>query len=126
MKITTKSVYALKAMLAMAESNQLTSIMMITDELNISQKYLEQIFRKLKLAGIIKSSRGKNGGYEFNRDIHHISVYDIIYTLEDDEKEKLDILQPMEETLTLFLKRISIYDLYQKYESYELMQDYII
>lgn len=48
----------------------------------ISAKYLEQLLIPLKGAGLVKSVRGARGGYMLARDSEHISLYDIVRSLE--------------------------------------------
>ena len=46
--------------------------------------YLEQLFRKLRIAGLVKSSRGRNGGYVLAMDASLISVKDVMFAVEED------------------------------------------
>lgn len=84
--ISTKSRYGLRALCQLASSKENTpiSISEIAKSQNLSEKYLEQLFYKLKHQNIIKSVRGKNGGYILARDAKDISVKDIILCLEED------------------------------------------
>ncbi len=50
---------------------------------NISVKYLEQLVRKLKQAGMIKSQRGPYGGHALAKPASAITVGDIVRTLEE-------------------------------------------
>ncbi len=66
MRLSTKGVYALEATLLLslkATGGKLLSIREIADETGLSDRYLEQIFTKLRKSGIVISSRGKQGGY---------------------------------------------------------------
>jgi Rrf2 family iron-sulfur cluster assembly transcriptional regulator len=65
MRITTKGRYALRALvnLAMAGTDRPIPIKVIAEEESISPEFLEQIFFKLKKAGIINSVRGPGGGF---------------------------------------------------------------
>ena len=60
MKLTTKSRYAINALaeLFIYSSDNPVRLKDISDKQNIELTYLEQIFRKLRLAGIVKSIRG--------------------------------------------------------------------
>ncbi|MFP4115551.1 MAG: RrF2 family transcriptional regulator [Spirochaetota bacterium] len=79
MRVTTKGRYALRAItnLAMAGSDRPVPIKRIAGEEEISPEFLEQIFFKLKKAGIISSVRGPGGGFVLERDPAEISVKDI-------------------------------------------------
>ena len=81
MKISSKTRYALRAVLELGETSdkgQRVYLKTIAKTEDISIKYLESIFNKLKKAGILESSKGVNGGYSLARDFSEISIYDII------------------------------------------------
>ena len=81
MRFTTRGRYALRASIAlaqMAKDDQMITLNAISDAENISQVFLEQIFFKLKKAGIVKSARGPTGGFSFNRPIDSITVKEIM------------------------------------------------
>lgn len=82
--ISTKSIYGLKSLLYLAEYHQKGILQMkeIAARQNIPQKYLEQIFNLLGKANIIRSVRGKNGGYTLSGDPAGITVKTIILLLE--------------------------------------------
>lgn len=84
MKLSTKGRYGLKAMLELALNydNGPVSIKHISERQNISERYLEQIFSKLKKSGLIKSIRGAQGGYVLAKHPEEISVGDILRVLE--------------------------------------------
>ena len=91
MIITTKARYALQAMvyIALKETNEPVSIGEISDNENISNKYLEQLFRKMKSKKLIKSTRGVRGGYTLAKSPSRISVYDIIIAVERPDNRSL-------------------------------------
>jgi Rrf2 family transcriptional regulator, iron-sulfur cluster assembly transcription factor len=80
MRITTKGRYGLRAVinLAMANHSRPISIGAIAGEENVSSEFLEQIFFKLKKAGLIRSVRGPGGGFVLNRKPSEISVQHIL------------------------------------------------
>ena len=79
MRVTTKGRYALRAItnLALVGSDRPVPIKQIAGEEEISPEFLEQIFFKLKKAGIVSSVRGPGGGFILERDPAEISVKDI-------------------------------------------------
>ena len=82
MRITTKGRYALRASIAlakMAKENKFVSINAISKAEDISPVFLEQIFFKLKKAGIVKSVRGPAGGFAFTRPLDSLTVKEIMY-----------------------------------------------
>lgn len=82
--ISSKTRYGIAALLALAESygSGLLQIKDIASRCNIPHQYLEQIFNRLGKAGIIKSTRGKNGGYELASAPQRVTVLDIVNSLE--------------------------------------------
>ena len=101
LSISTKSKYGLRAVLALAENEGqgLLQIREIARLKNIPRQYLEQIFNQLGKAGVIRSVRGKNGGYELARNSREILASEIIVILEggikfvsdqDDRDEVID------------------------------------
>ena len=55
--------------------------------LSVSDSYLKKILRKMVLADIIRSSPGKDGGFQLARSLEEISVFDIYAALEGAECE---------------------------------------
>jgi Rrf2 family iron-sulfur cluster assembly transcriptional regulator len=81
MRITTKGRYALRAVLALAASGdhgKPVSIKSISEKEDISAEFLEQIFFRLRKAGVIGSVRGPGGGFYFMRPLEEISLLDIL------------------------------------------------
>lgn len=85
MKISTKGRYGLRALVEIALSGEeAVSISSISERQSISVSYLEQLLAKLRKAGLIKSIRGAQGGYQLNRNPEQISVGDVLRALEGD------------------------------------------
>ncbi len=85
MRITTKGRYALRAItnLAATYNGKPRPIKRIAADEDISPEFLEQIFFKLKKAGIINSVRGPGGGFLLDRDPSMISVKDIFLAVDE-------------------------------------------
>ena len=79
-----KSRYGLLATLTLAEhyGQGLLQIKDISRQQNIPLQYLGQIFNLLVKADIIKSVRGKNGGYQLSRTPLIITALEILEILE--------------------------------------------
>ena len=79
MRVTTKGRYALRAItnLALAGSDRPVPIKVIAGDEGISPEFLEQIFFRLKKAGIINSVRGPGGGFTLERNPADITVKEI-------------------------------------------------
>jgi Rrf2 family protein len=84
MKLSTKGRYGVKAMLDLALHNSegQISLKSIAERQNISENYLEQLFASLRKAGLVKSIRGAQGGYNLSNEPKNISVGDILRALE--------------------------------------------
>ncbi len=86
MRLSTKSRYGVRALFDIAynSGNLPAQIQDISRRQDISPRYLEQIFQKLKKKGILKSKRGPQGGYYLARRPEEITVSDIIQATEGD------------------------------------------
>ncbi len=84
MKFSTKSRYALRLMLdlAVAGGDDYVSLKDVSERQNISVKYLEQIAPHLVRAGLLKSSRGSQGGYKLAKDASRCTPGDVIRAIE--------------------------------------------
>ena len=80
MKISHRGLYALKALLHLAEAYEggLVKIHEIADEESIPEKFLEGILVTLKNARIVASERGREGGYRLRRPPGEILVGDVV------------------------------------------------
>ena len=84
--ISSKSRYGIGALLALAEfyNSGLLQIKDIASRCNIPHQYLEQIFNQLGKTGLIKSTRGKKGGYKLAKPPEQVTVLQIVNALEGD------------------------------------------
>lgn len=85
MKLTTKGRYAVTAMLDLAFHGEKKPVTLtdIAKRQNISLSYLEQLFSRLRRAGMVEGVRGPGGGYQLSRDARDISVADIICAVDE-------------------------------------------
>ena len=88
MILTNKAKYATIAVIDMFEAGfkEPVSLSSIAHRQNISIAFLEQIFRALKKAEIVKSVRGSTGGYVFNREPQDIKISDVILAVGENVK----------------------------------------
>ena len=80
MRLTTKGRYGVRAVLNLATQNKSRpiSISQISKEEELSPEFLEQIFFKLKKAGVIRSVRGPKGGFVLNWKPSEITIKAIL------------------------------------------------
>jgi len=86
MRLSTRSRYGMRLMLALAESNKKSPVYLkdIANSEEISEKYLSQLIVPLKASGLITTFRGVHGGYLLNKPASEISLLSIIEPLEGD------------------------------------------
>ena len=86
MRLTTKGRFAVTAMidLALNAQNNAVKLNSISERQQISLSYLEQLFSKLRRAGVVESIRGPGGGYILGRDAGEINIAQIIAAAEDE------------------------------------------
>jgi Rrf2 family protein len=84
LKISQRGLYALKALIHLAErwDGGPVSTHEIADREGIPEKFLEAILLTLKNARIVKSRRGREGGYELRRPPAEIVVGDVVRLLD--------------------------------------------
>lgn len=84
MKISTKGRYGLRAMidLAVHARGEHVALYSIADRQGVSMNYLEQVFATLRKAGLVKSVKGAQGGYELAENPADITVGDVLRVLE--------------------------------------------
>ena len=85
MKLSTKGRYAVVALadLALQDEEALVSLSEISKRQDISLAYLEQLFVKLRRAGLVASVRGPGGGYRLARAASEIRVAEILSSVDE-------------------------------------------
>jgi len=83
MKLSTKGRYAMVALadLALQPEDGLTPLSELSGRQDISLPYLEQLFVKLRRAGLVESVRGPGGGYRLAKapsDIRAVEVFEAV------------------------------------------------
>jgi Rrf2 family protein len=84
-KISSRLDYALSCAIVLAdmyEKNKPTPVAYIAKRECIEYDYVEQLLRALKKAGLVKSTRGVNGGYMLSRPASEISAKDVMLAIE--------------------------------------------
>jgi len=84
MKLSTRSRYGLQAMLELGSSYEKEPLILreIAERQEIPIKYLEQLIIPLKIANLVRNTRGTGKGYSLTRRPEMISLREIIMALE--------------------------------------------
>ena len=85
MKLSTKGRYARVALadLASAKGDGLVSLAELSKRQDISLPYIEQLFVKLRRAGLVESVRGPGGGYRLGRPASEIRVSEVLHAVDE-------------------------------------------
>ena len=85
MRLTSKGRYAVTAMLDVALHSQGGPVPLadISERQGISLSYLEQLFSRLRKAGLVASVRGPGGGYRLGEDANDIAVGMVIAAVDE-------------------------------------------
>lgn len=85
MRLSTKGRYAVMALVDLATNSQgrPVSLADISGRQEISLSYLEQLFAKLRRAGLVKSVRGPGGGYLLARPADDTRIADAILAVDE-------------------------------------------
>ena len=84
MKISTRSEYGIRVLLALAraEDQHPVSLSHIAREERLPHAYIEQLVADLRRADLVRATRGQAGGYQLARPADQISLATVIRTLD--------------------------------------------
>ena len=85
MRLTTRGRYAVTAMLDIAihQTGGPVTLADVAGRQGISQAYLEQLFAKLRRAGLVRGVRGPGGGFRLERDPDAIDLAAIVASVDE-------------------------------------------
>lgn len=85
MKLSTRGRYSTRMLLELANRYNQGPVLLkdISQSQDISLKYLGQLIIPLKIAGLIKSTRGSHGGYFLAKPPKNIKLIEILSAVED-------------------------------------------
>lgn len=88
MQLSSKGRYAVMAMADLARYSEGNAVPLsaISERQKLSLAYLEQLFVKLRRAGLVDSVRGPGGGYKLADDAHEITISAIMQAVEEPVK----------------------------------------
>ncbi len=94
LKMSTRSTYGVRAVFDLARNqvDKPVQIATIAERQRIPRSYLQQIFMRLRKAGIIQAIRGPKGGFKLNRPAEQIKIGDVVRALEGELKPLLCIM----------------------------------
>lgn len=82
MRVSKKTYYGLRAVLALAQSRQPLSTHTLAILEHLPEDYLEKILQALRKAGLVMAHKGVAGGYILARLPQDITMWDIVETLD--------------------------------------------
>lgn len=82
MRFTMETDYAIRIVYCLAKAEKRMDAKTIAETCGVTLRFSLKILRKLVAAGIVKSFKGTQGGYEIGRALDEISLYDVIRTVE--------------------------------------------
>jgi Rrf2 family protein len=84
MRLSTKARYGVRAMLTLAleYGNAAVPVRTVARYQRVSEKYLEHLMVSLKSAGLVRSVRGRGGGYTLARPPEQIDLSEVVRALE--------------------------------------------
>ncbi len=111
--ITSKSVYALSALVELAhhEGGDPMPVSEIARRRDLPAQFLEQLFGTLRRANIVASRRGVKGGYVLARPASEISALEIVQTLDGEISEEQLQLPPWGEVVGALREQLAERDL---------------
>ena len=94
MRLTSKGRYAVRAILDLTfnSNGRPVRLQEISERQNISLHYLEQLFRRLRKGGVVKSVRGPGGGYVLSRAMDEISLKDVLVSVGENINPARDLV----------------------------------
>lgn len=145
MRISTKGRYAIAAMIHLAQNyknNEYITVISISENLDISKIYLEQVFSLLKRSGLVTSIKGSRGGYMLTRNPESVSVFEILSSIEgplfEETKETVSektpeietvmrscVFNPLDQAVQASLKSISLQNLVEEVQKYSKENGYM-
>ncbi len=82
MHFTMETDYAIRIVYCLAKAGKRMDAKTIAEETDVTLRFSLKILRKLVSAGLVKSFKGTQGGYEIARPLEELSLYDVIRTVE--------------------------------------------
>ena len=82
MKISKKTYYGLRAVLALAQAEKPLSIHILAETEHLPEEYLEKILQSLRRAGLVEAKKGATGGYSLVHSPKDMNVWEVLRELD--------------------------------------------
>lgn len=91
MKLSSRSRYAINAMVELATQDHdgETPIVRMAQNYSLSQSSMEQLFARLRRAGLVTGRRGRRGGYRLAQTADQITVAQIVGAVDDEYQARM-------------------------------------
>jgi Rrf2 family iron-sulfur cluster assembly transcriptional regulator len=127
MQLSTRGRYAVMAMVDLAMRQTLgcecgpICLAEIAARQKLSQAYLEQLFGKLRRAGLVASARGPGGGYRLARSSEAMTIADIVAAVDESNQaarcrsgepgcQSHDLWEELDRQIRMFLEGVTLAD----------------
>jgi len=131
--------YAVRALAVLSEvyPDRRLSLREIAEREEVSDKYLEPIFARLKRAEIVVSVRGQGGGYRLLRDPAELTLYEVLAALGSLPLRELEaaaenglesdpVWNGLRERVAAYLRSVTIADAWALWERGRVSESYRI
>ena len=107
MKLSTRSQYAITAVLELAlkQHEKSVTLLEIAKMENISLSYLEQLFTQLRHHKLVKGRRGPGGGYTLARDADKITIAEIVNAVDNKSQPTITSQDNHDEVTSALLRQ---------------------
>ena len=96
MRLSTRSRYAARALIELVkQGGEDKPVMMrkLAEGQSVSKRYLDNIFTSLRVAGLVRATRGAKGGYRLGHGPSSINLLDVVVAM-DGDVNLVDCVEP--------------------------------
>jgi Rrf2 family protein len=115
LKVPSRTKYAVNLLISLSRQGRApVALSALAKENNISTSYGEQIFAKLRGAGMVVSTRGPGGGYRLGMELDQIKVYDVANLFAEAPELENEPTSVIEIAAAVHFSKVTIADLVRK------------
>jgi Rrf2 family protein len=75
--------YALRSVVYLAQNSSRSYVAQeIADGTQVPPSYISKVLQSLSKVGILNAQRGLHGGFSIAKDIHHVTIYDVVMAVD--------------------------------------------